>query len=109
METHNDSIEAFNKFTKQLVNCRELKNGNLIVELLVSFKSDISELVENLEVRFLRTKANFGEISIAEGEKINSKVAVVNFNPLFDVYRFDGEVLEIRGLREGTGEFVVLI
>lgn len=107
MTQFDKSISAFNEFTRQLKNCRELKNGNLVARLSVRYSDESFDVKEELEVRFIRTKNDFGKISIEEGKLIHGLNTPTVFTPQLQRYDIVDYTLSILGESAISGSFIL--
>lgn len=93
MEAQN--ILEFDKFKDAITYKQVLANGNILFPATIEYTYNGQKVTENLNVKLTATKFNYGNISIDEGNVINSEDMHLKLSPKFQLYEFKNGALYI--------------
>lgn len=101
---------AFSTFRDQLSGQRQLSNGDEIFTGRIIYNFNRQSLQETLKVTIRLTTIGYGQVSIDDGDILNSDVVHMEFNSDFQDYSFSNEgFLIIKGKSGKIGSYEVKI
>jgi hypothetical protein len=101
-----ENLEAFATFRNQLQGQNQHSNGDesFCGRLIYNFRGQ--SLQETLNITLKLTTFEYGQISIEDGDILNSEIVHMDFNPNFQDYSFSNEgFLIIRGRSGRIGNY----
>lgn len=104
------NLKAISNFREQLKNPTQLMNGDIKFNGLITYYFGNKILKEALAVTIRLTTMEHGQVSIADGEEINSDVVHMEFNPAFQNYEYMNDYsLKISDRSNRLGHYEVRI
>lgn len=104
------NLITFSTFRDQLKGQKKLLNGDetFLGRIIYNFKRQ--SLQETLQITIRLTTIEYGQISLRDGEILNSDIVHMDFNPDFQEYAFTPEgFLIIKGKSVKIGNYEVKI
>ncbi|WP_336688607.1 MULTISPECIES: hypothetical protein [unclassified Chryseobacterium] len=106
----NQNLVVFSNFRQKLSGQHQLKNGNETFTGLIIYNFKGQSLKETLEVTVRLTTSEYGEISIDDGNILNSNIVHMDFSPNWQDYSVNNDgILTINGKSAKCGIYEVKI
>lgn len=104
------NLIAFSTFRDQLSGQRQLSNGDETFTGRIIYNFNGQSLQETLKVTIRLTTSEYGQVSIDDGDILNSDIVHMDFNSNWQDYSFSNEgFLIIKGKSGKIGSYEVKI
>ncbi|MFA7325721.1 MAG: hypothetical protein WC121_03590 [Candidatus Kapaibacterium sp.] len=104
-----ESVRAFGEFKESLINPSDLANGDIQFSGNIEYDFNVGVLSEDLVVTLGISTSSSCNISLAEGNVLNSERVHMEFKVDFQDYSYSNGVITISGQSPKLGDYVVKI